>query len=274
MKLIQAANANVCDADSAAPANALENLSTIPATPNVASTINNSDVFTVEAHETLPVPYPAPHVSKDLTVWAISDHAKCRERLSALGSEAPWSRLQVINFAEIESMPMHFVNRLQTEMPDLVWVMLPYLASGSSPPLSKTQTALRVVLQQQMQSGRQICVEGVTTSPSSRGFYMPAIMFEQYARLQCHPVWWCSLGVTRSNQTDSKIDCVNRLTATTFPLPSRYLSCCGRYSRKRGVKPKRNPNLHFHQHQSTPCPSRSWLNLHQYHSKHIHSRPC
>ena len=153
--------------------------------------------------------------------------------------------MHFINLNDIDAQPMHFVNRLQCESPDLVWILLPGNVT-SLPAFSKAQTAARVILHQQLQAGRHVCVEGITSQPNSQGFYVPESMFEQFPRLLQSPVWWCSLGIARQNQAQSKdSSCNYRSTATTFSLPSRFLSCCGRYSRKRGIKPKRTPTVHY-----------------------------
>ena len=123
-----------------------------------------------------------------------------------------------------------------TNPPQLVWIAMPKRVADVVD--QRQRTAIRLLLHQQLQSGNHITVEGASNEAASKGLYIPDDWGSDFKLVQSK-VWWCQFGLSASS---SKKECVAEHAISSFPLPARYMSCCGKgNSRHRGVTPKRTP---------------------------------
>lgn len=173
-----------------------------------------------------------------VNLWIISDGTLDQEKFTSKLDPAAVKCEKVLNVAEMNHYLGHLLQDLSTMKPDLIWVILP-MHRNRSPVDSRNHIAIRLLLYQQLQDKRHIVVEGATSSAKSQGFFIDPQWSHYFPQLQAYRIWWCSL------LPESQLQCVYANTTSTVALPSRYLSCCGRSSKHRGIRPKRTPDRYL-----------------------------
>ncbi len=179
--------------------------------------------------------------------WIISDFAPDASALISLVKSHGINCTRVLSCAEVSTQITNVLSDHARDTPDFIWVTLPKMLF-KNPAVARCHVAVRLVLHQQLLSGKQICVEGATTSPSSQNpnstaFYLDPSWFDRFPLFQSK-VWWCSLGLqTGSNKANR--NCLSTCTVSSMSLPQRYLSCCTPYGKHRGKLPRSTPQSHY-----------------------------
>ena len=116
------------------------------------------------------------------------------------------------------------IQQLRDDQPDLLWIALPQKTHTPS----RETVAIQVLMYEQLRAGRHVVHEASTLMPTDS-------LFREFPQLRQTRVWWCTLGLQQS--------CKFTFTVTSFDLPNRYMTCCGKTGgkRKKGILPKSTP---------------------------------
>ena len=184
-----------------------------------------------------------PTVPSTITVWVIADNHNDSTPLQSYATQHHFCVQHFLSMQDTVRQLPNLLSDMETQPPDLIW-LISTLPAQSKSTCMRGQTAARILLKKQLEAGRHVTVEGATEKPLTTGFYVDSNWMSEFPQLQRSKVWWCALALNNMTHENRKV-CIYSNTLSTFPLPSRYLSCCGRASKRRGVRPKHTPTSYL-----------------------------
>ena len=166
--------------------------------------------------------------SPPLDVWVLSEGVTDVKSFMEACDLPTHHCSKLITSHSIRHQMPQLIQQLRDDQPDLLWIALPQKTNTPS----RETVAIQVLMYEQLRAGRHVVHEASTLMPTDS-------LFREFPQLRQTRVWWCTLGLQQS--------CKFTFTVTSFDLPNRYMTCCGKTGgkRKKGILPKSTPQGYF-----------------------------